>query len=373
MSGLKEQKCPGCGAAMRYDPELGKMICDYCGTVLAIQPVKPGSAAAQAAAQEKPQQSAADVIEGFDFASMTDHASVVSQDALPVYTCVSCGADLVVTSTQSALTCPFCGNNITLTGQLSGRLRPDGVIPFRISPKELPAAVNRFYKGKKLLPKGFFSESTMGEVTGVYVPFWVFNGRLSGRLSYTGYKARSHRSGDYIITETDYYRLTRDAQVGFADLPVDASGRVEDKLMDSLEPFRLQEMVPYDPRYLAGFTADRYDVAKSDIESRAGGRMQNSALSVITPLATAGYTSTGRSGGRLSTDLTAKYVLFPVYMFDLTFKGRNYHFAVNGQTGKVVGDLPTDKDVSFVYFLKRAAIVGGALVAYSVVRYFLGY
>ena len=78
---------------------------------------------------------------------------------------------------------------MVLTDKLTGKLRPDGIIPFKIDSASLPKAVRRFYKGKKLLPKGFFSDSTIGQVTGVYAPFWVFNGTLSGQLDFNGENA----------------------------------------------------------------------------------------------------------------------------------------------------------------------------------------
>jgi hypothetical protein len=170
-----------------------------------------------------------------------------------------------------------------------------------------------------------------------------------------------------------FARNVRDAALAFDNLPVDASGRIEDRLMDSLEPFNTAETKPFDMRYLAGFTADRFDQKKDDISARASGRMKKSTYSIVDSQAAAGFGSVSRTSGRLNADVKAKYILFPVYMFDISYRGSNYHFAVNGQTGKVVGDIPTDSGVSFLYFLKRFAIVGGGLFAASVVKYMLGF
>ena len=412
MSQIAEQKCPACGAPLRFDPASGKLVCDYCGTTTEVKPEgqkpmkKPGAASGKPGAgpaqggqaagqsdtgagapqgsQSSPGQgqsagntdnnidSSTDSIEGFDFANITDSVTVPDAGNLPVYNCVSCGAEVIAPAEQVALTCPYCGNNIVLTDKVSGKLRPDGVIPFRIQAKDLPAAVNSFYKDKKLLPRHFFSESTMGKVTGVYVPFWVFNGRVSGTFEFDAQTTSSARRGDYIITKTDYYHLVREAAMDFENLPVDASTRIEDRLMDSLEPFDSRETKPFDMRYLAGFTADRFDQKKEDISARAKHRMQTSTVSAVTAQAGAGYGSVTPAGSSLHAQLDAKYILFPVYMFDISHAGKNYHFAVNGQTGKVVGDLPTDSGVSFLYFFKRFALVSGGLLAYSVGKYLLG-
>ena len=390
MSQIAEQKCPACGAPLRFDPASGMRVCDYCGTKTALpkevkkktgkEMKKPGkekeTAQTHTAAGHTGQEAAktdSDDIEGFDFNSLNDLVTDPNAMDLPIYNCVSCGAEVIAPAEQMALTCPYCGNNIVLTKKVSGKLRPDGVIPFKIQAKDLPAAVNHFYRDKKLLPRHFFSESRMEKVTGVYVPFWVFSGDVKGTLTYKAQRSSSSRNGDYIITQTNYYQLVREAAMAFDKLPVDASGKVEDRLMDSLEPFDTDETKPFDMRYLAGFTADRFDQKKDDISERASRRMRNSYYSIADTQTAAGYVAASRTGGRLNMNIDAKYILFPVYMFDISYQGTNYHFAVNGQTGKVVGDIPTDAGVSSLYFLKRFAIVGGGLFAASVAKYLLGF
>ena len=370
MADLYEQKCPACTAAMRYDPGLGKMVCDYCGTTVDIKQEAPAPAEEKPADEAKTSEAA---IEGFNFAALNSSAESVGPASLPVYTCVSCGADLIVPAAQATLTCPYCGNNIVLSEKVSGPLRPNGVIPFTIAPDSLPAAVRRYYKDKKLLPRGFFSNASIGEITGVYVPFWVFSGTLSGRMLFSAEKSGTKRRGDYLITETDHYELVRDCGLSFQGIPVDTSGRIDDALMDSLEPFDLRAVQPFDVRYLAGYTAERFDQKKSDIANRAEGRMRQTAANVIAPLAGPGYSGVRSSGGSMRADMDAKYLLFPVYLFDLEFDNKKYPFAVNGQTGKVVGEVPESTATAWRYFLKKTGIVAGTLIAFSVAKYMLGF
>ena len=367
MSDIKEQKCGLCGGPMRFDPAKGKLVCDYCGNEIEITEAT-GEKDENGEKDEKAKR-----VEGFDFTALNDQAMQADAETLPVYNCVSCGAEVIAPREQMALTCPYCGNNIVLTDKTSGGLRPDGVIPFTIVPDSLPAAVRRFYKNKKLLPKGFFSNSTMGKVTGVYVPFWLFGGKLSGLLNYSGETSSSSRSGDYIITSVNHYRLVRDVELSFADVPVDASGKIDDSLMDSLEPFRSSEAKPFDMRYLAGFTADRFDEPKNKISKRAESRMNTSAGNAALARAGAGYESVSYSGGKLTASINAKYLLFPVYMFDILHNYEHYHFAVNGQTGKVVGKLPLDKTASRMYFFKWTGIFTGIMLLFSILKYLLGY
>ena len=368
MDHLVEQKCPSCEAPMRFDPKQGKLVCDYCGTTMDI-PEAPKQEAQEVKEEElKVEEATLD----FDFASISGQAVDENAQGLPIYNCVSCSAEVIAPAEQMALTCPYCGNNIVLTEKVSGKLRPDGMIPFQLSSDELPGALQKFYKGKVLLPKRFFSESRVGKVTGVYVPFWVFAGKLRGELLYNASNSSTRRSGDYLVTETKHYRLRRDVALEFRDLPVDASGKVDDALMDSLEPFDMSQVKPFDMRYLAGFTADRFDQTRDDTAEKAKTRMMNTARSIFSAQAARDYSSVTQAGGELHADLSGKYMLFPVYLFQLSHAGKEYAFAVNGQTGKAVGKLPIDKGVSWGYFLRRAGIILLAALLIALVRYFLG-
>ena len=231
LNDVEEQKCPACGGALIFDPVNGNMKCEYCGMTYEIESISDGSQSA--ATEETAEKSEADAgddpakkekkesISGFDFANLTDQATDPNAADLPIYNCRSCGAELIAPPEQFALACPYCGNNIVLTQKSSGKLRPNGLIPFKIDSQALPDAVKRFYKGKALLPKRMFSESTMGSITGVYVPFWIFNGTVEGRLNFTGNTSSTSREGDYKVTTTKSYALDRDVSMRFENVPVE--------------------------------------------------------------------------------------------------------------------------------------------------------
>ena len=321
---LSEQKCPACGAPLRFDPLSGKSVCDWCGSSFDIPE------------GEAPEQ------------IVTDRPGV-SETELPLYNCRSCGAEIIADAVSASVTCPYCGNNIVLTEKVSGGLRPDGIIPFRFDKKQLPDEIRKFYKDKKLLPRNFFAESSLTEVCGVYVPFWLYSCEFSGEVKYEGYKDRSTRSGDYLITERRFYDVVRDVSMRFADIPVDASERLEDDLMDSVEPFYLSDLKPFNMSYLSGFFAERFDRDSDAVRSRAEKRMNTSAYSIVDSRVGGGYSGVSRrSSGMKARGLTAKYVLLPVYTFGVKWDGRTYRFAMNGQTGKVVGDIPTSKKKSML-------------------------
>lgn len=337
MDTINEQKCPACGAPLRFDPSSGNLICDWCGSEFAIE--APGQ-------EYVPEVSAAT-----SEAVPTEEAPE-EYGSLSVYNCRSCGAEIVAEAQTAALKCPYCGNNIVLTDKVSGNLKPDGVIPFKIEPKQLPAAVRAFYKGKHLLPRGFFSDASIGEIQGVYVPFWIYDCGVSGQLTYNAERVRVFRQGDYEITETSHFSLYRDVSMDFLNVPVDASKRMDDALMDSLEPFNMAELKPFDIKYLSGYVADRFDVDADDVRGRASERMRNTAQDVTASRTTGGFAAVRLKNNSLQVyQKGLHYYLLPVYIFDLEHNGKKYPFAVNGQTGKVVGDLPIDKLSSTLWFL----------------------
>lgn len=320
-----EQKCPNCGSAIVFNPETGRAECPNCGTVFDLE------------SEIRPQKDSID--------RKKRDTAMKTMEPLPVYRCVSCGAEVLAENQTVSLTCPFCNNNIVLTEQISGALKPDGIVPFAFNSKELPDKVKQYYKGKRLLPKDFFTESRMGKVTGIYVPFWVYDCEVSGRVSYTGEQySRSYRIGDYSYTDYDVYDLERSLDIDFKDLPVDASLKMDDALMDSLEPFSMDDLKPFDTLYLSGFVADRFDQSSEEMKKRADKRVLETAADLAEKEATSGYSSTSMKSMDCHTKIRkARYVLLPVYNFKIMYNNHEYEFAVNGQTGKVVGWLPTDE------------------------------
>jgi len=371
---IKEHKCPNCNAPLIFNPANGKLSCEYCGGEYDIpeEPAETAEGAAGAGA-EAGADGADDGVHGFDFREFEKKAAQQNVDNIPIYLCKSCGAEVLAPPENVSLTCPYCSNNIVLTDKISGNMRPDGIVPFRFTAKELPEKMNAFYKNKKLLPRDFFSRSQLSKVTGIYVPFWLFSGRVEGNLRFRGDIVTRRREGQYEVTRVDHYRLIRHADVEFANIPIDASERIRDELMDSVEPFDMADIKKFDASYLAGYTADRFDVAGENLQKRATSRMMSTAHSVVRGHVGGEYSAIESDGGRLEAkNIDAKYVLLPVYLFNRTYNGKEYEFAVNGQTGKCVGEVPTGKSVSRLYFLKRFGIVAGIVMILSIISYLTG-
>ena len=160
----------------------------------------------------------------------------------------------------------------------------------------------------------------------------------------------------------------------FSDIPLDASEKISDDLMDSILPYDFNEVKDFNYQYLAGFAADRFDVPGKSLQTRAQKRMEDTTKNIAVSKVRTKYTSTSFAGCNLSaSNVDVRYILLPVYTFDITVDNKKYSFAVNGQTGKVVGELPIDKGVSSLYMLKKASIPAAIVALYYILSYFIGW
>ena len=215
-------------------------------------------------------------------------------------------------------------------------------------------------KGKTLLPRVFRSQNHIDEIKGVYVPFWLFDSDADAQLRFTATRTRCWSDSKYDYTETNYYSVRRDGTLGFDAVPVDGSSKIEDDLMESIEPFAMQDAIPFQTAYLAGYVADKYDVSAEDSIERANKRIRRSTEETFQQTVT-GYDSVKVDNSSIQLHGgKAKYALFPVWLLSTSWRGENYLFAMNGQTGKFVGDLPVDKGAARKWMLGLTAALSAA-------------
>ena len=352
----EQYKCPSCGAPLKFSAATGKLACESCNNEYDVGTIE---------------QYAKNNTEA-TFQWNKKYKDLL-KDTLPemtVYNCRSCGAEIITDGTTAATHCPYCDNEVVITEKLSGALKPNGIIPFKIVKDGIKEKIREFCKGKKLLPDNFFDEHKIDQVQGVYVPVWLFDGTLDGKMTFDGTTTSSYTSGNYRYTTTKHYLIECDGKMSFERVPVDGSAKMPDDLMNSIEPYDFSEIVPFDGQYLSGFLADRYDQDPDESRPTASQRMMNSASDKFAS-AIGGYAATMRNNGLTLHDPAVKYVFLPAYIFNLTYGGELYRFAMNGQTGKLVGELPIDKRKKKrafrIPFLITLAIVW--LILYLLVRW----
>ncbi|MGN1408730.1 MAG: hypothetical protein ACI4XJ_01000 [Eubacteriales bacterium] len=349
MAVLQEYKCPACGGALEFNSELQKMKCPYCDSEFDM--------AALASLDD-------DLGKKEDMSWNTDTGSQWQSgeaDGVAVYVCKSCGGEIVGDSNTAATSCPFCGNPVVIKGNFSGELRPDCLIPFKLDKK---AAINAFKKhltGKKLLPKVFRNENHIEEVKGIYVPVWLFDADADANIKYSATRSRSWSDSEYDYTETSYYSVWRGGSIGFAGIPADGSTKIPDELMESLEPYFTGDAVDFQTAYLAGYLADKYDVSAEDSVNRTNERVKNSTAQAFAASVEGFTTVTPESTSIRLHNGQVRYALYPVWILNTKWKNKKYTFAMNGQTGKFVGDLPLDKGAYYRWFAAIALISTAAI------------
>lgn len=359
MAQITNYQCPNCTGPLHFDGGSGKLVCDYCNASLDVATVEQLYA-------DKEQAAAATVTDPqWDVSTAGGNWSEEEAAHLRAYNCPSCGAQLICDDTTAATSCPYCGNPTVIPGQFTGQLKPDYVIPFLLDKNAAVEAMKKYYKGKKFLPKSFKSENRIEEIKGVYVPFWLFDGKTDAHIRFNAKNTKTYTSGDYEVTETDHYRVVREGQVAFEKVPADGSTKMPDAHMDAIEPFNYSELTPFSTAYLPGFLADKYDVDAEGCLERVNERFRNSTVNAF-KTTTREYDSVDLEYADIQLIKgEVKYALLPVWLLSTKRKDQSFLFAMNGQTGKLVGDLPVDKGLVLAWFagisLPLMLIIGAIL------------
>lgn len=350
MPQVLEYKCPCCGGKIEFDSSIQKMKCPFCDTEFEMETLKNYD---EVLKEEKSDDLNWDTHAGSDWMPG-------EEEGMRIYVCSSCGGQVIADETTAATHCPFCGNPVVMMSQFSGDLKPDYVIPFKLDREAAKQAMKKHLSGKKLLPKAFKSQNHIDEIKGVYVPFWLFDASANADITYRATRVRSWSDSTYDYTETSYFALQRAGDLEFERVPVDGSSKMADDLMESIEPFDFSDAVDFQTAYLSGYLADRYDVTAEQSIDRANERIKRSTENAFRNTVH-GYStvSVENSSVRLNNG-KAKYALYPVWVLNTTWRGKKFLFAMNGQTGKFVGDLPVDKGAWWRWFGLYTAIFGAA-------------
>lgn len=351
MAKLIEYKCPCCGGAVEFDSSVQKVKCPFCDTEFEMDTLKKYD--------EELKQNSQD-----DFSwDNTDCSEWSSEDSenFNSYICNSCGGEIIADKTTAATSCPFCGNPVIIKKHFSGELKPQYIIPFKLDKQMAISGFKKHLEGKKLLPKVFKDQNHIEEIKGVYVPVWLFDATASANIRYRGTKFKTWIDPKYIYSETSVYSVVRQGSMEFKSIPVDGSSKMQDDLMESIEPFNFEEAVEFQTAYLVGFLADKYDVDEKHSIQRANERIKKSTEEAFASTVSGYNTLTHENSSVKLSSSTSKYALYPVWILNTEWKDEKYLFAMNGQTGKFAGNLPIDKSVYFKYLLSYTAIIGSVI------------
>ncbi|EGC03455.1 hypothetical protein [Ruminococcus albus] len=335
--------CPNCAGTLQFDPTIGKMKCIFCDSVFSQEEAEQFFA--QQNEEEEIKESGADWGE--------------DADGMRAYSCSTCGAEILCDQNTAATRCPYCDNTTVIEAQLSGAIKPDVVIPFAFTKEQAMEKYKGYYEKRKLIPKDFLSGSRVEEIQGVYVPFWLYDGSVSIDAEFEA--ADITDNGTEITRKI--YKADRRGNIAFENVPADASKRMPDDIMDSVEPFDFGQLKPFSMTYMPGFLAERFDVEGDDDLERAEKRVTNTAKQKTR--ATVRHDEVTETRGDYKVNYTKKkYALLPIWYLTTSWNGKQWNFAMNGQTGNFTGDLPVDGT-------KLGIMTGGSALAAAVLLYLI--
>jgi ribosomal protein L37AE/L43A len=320
-----DHQCPNCGKKIEFKPSSGKWECENCKSVFTLEELK-----------KKSGNAATDI--------KNDDKNLVEDDDTTyiLYNCPDCGAEIITDEQTSATFCVYCGNTAILKNKLAGKFKPDYIIPFKKTKEEAEIEFTNISKGRMFVPKTFNNKNNIEKIRGVYIPFWMYDVDFNGTMEVKGTNVTHWTVGRTHYTKTDIYDVHRKGNMLFEKIPVDGSTRFENSLMNSIEPFDYKDLVPYNHAYLSGFLAEKYDVDEGKSYEDAKTRAISTAEDRL--LFSCKYPSKKIISKNYDDTITKiSYVLLPVYMVNVKYNNKYYTFAMNGQTGKFIGNIPLNK------------------------------
>ena len=352
-----DHKCPNCNASINYNPKDKNWVCEYCGGKFTLEELKNNE-------------------ENFNKTNVNDSKELKKDkkenediQEMDVYHCEDCGAEIIADKNTSATFCVYCKNTAILKSRLSDKFSPSKIIPFSKTKDDAIEAFKNVGKGKFLMPKEFSNPQNIKELSGIYIPFWLYSCKMKGNVSGKGTKVITWSTYDYIYTKTDTYSVSRGGEYAFDNIPVDGSVRFNDAIMNSIEPFNYDELVDFSYSYLSGFLSEKYDVEQNEAKKITIERAKNSTIDDLTSKARSHYnTFIANNKDTEILEENIEYVLLPVWMVNIKYNEKMYTFAMNGETGKMIGDIPYSKKKLLLFILILFLVLFGitALITYFV-------
>lgn len=323
-------KCPNCGAPLKFNAESQNWDCEFCLSSFDVETLE--KLLDQSTSKEQAQQAAEDVKQ--------QHRHEDFSDKVRVFSCPSCGGQVLADENTAATFCIFCHNPAIVEENLSGEFRPAQIIPFKTTKEDATNAFRKLCRKRPLLPGLFHQNTNIEKITGLYVPFWLYSCHAQASLSAAAQRISRWSDSNYNYTKTDYYEVFRSGKMDFSRVPADGSKKMDNDLMDSLEPYQYADLKEFSMAYLSGYLAEKYDMDDKETYPRARERMTQTAKNKLRETIQTYDAVQIRDFRPAFTGERADYVLLPVWMLNTRYKGKDYLFAMNGQTGKIVGNLP---------------------------------
>ncbi len=357
MADVKAYKCLSCKAGLEFDPSSQKWKCHYCFSCFDKEELDAAFGKEELEGEEQ----------GKTLRESSKGVTSKEKEDLDSYFCSNCGAELIADETTAATFCLYCKNPSIIKRRFEGEFKPQHIIPFKLTKEQAKDIYKKWMKKHALAPNNFKRKEEVDKITGIYVPVWLFDSQVQGRIVGQGTKVRSWRQGDYEYIQTKYYEVEREGYSDYERVPVDGSKKLEDALVEKIEPYDYKELKDFNSAYISGFMAEKYDVTSGEAQVCMEKRVKDFMSSRLEATITEYSSFAAQNKNYEVRDIKAKYAMMPLYILVNEYKGKMHEFIINGQTGRVAGDTPISFQNQLLYGGKIFLIVviimvlGGAL------------
>jgi hypothetical protein len=335
IAALEKHACAACGAQAVWNPSKQLLECPFCGTSAPFT-LDEGSGAFVENDLAKALRELPDEARGW----LAEKRTVQ---------CQSCKAVSVFDPERVGQNCSFCGSPALVDyKEIKAPIRPQAVLPFKVSESQVREQIRRWYASKWLAPGKLKSRALVDQIRGVYLPYWTFDAQAvcpwtaeAGHYYYTTETYRDNRG----YTQTRQVRHVRwepaagEVRHFFDDEPVPGTQGVSHDLLKQVEPFPTTALVPYDTAFLSGFVVEHYQIVLLD----AAGNSEQSMSRQLFDMAAhevPGDTYQNLQIHPVFSAQTFKHILVPVWLLSYLYGTKPYQVVVNGQTGIMAGRYP---------------------------------
>ena len=331
--------CPDCGGQLKFDIPKQKLKCQSCGNLHDVNTYKA------------------------DDKIGTDHITT------GVYQCPNCGGEIQLIDNDGMEFCPFCGTQATMQEKFSSEGAPKYIMPFSISRKQAKNRYEKATKGLHFAPDGLNDDENIEKMVAMYVPYYLYDYEVHDRVAFKGH--RTYTSGGYDYTNKANIDVNLDVET--VKVPYDASQALDDSIAEHIEPFLVDNVVEFNPNYLAGFfvensTVDK-DLYKTESVDKATEYLKQQVMANAKGY-TPDYQEEGFITSRIASDLQykgAEGAYMPLYFLTTRYGDRVAYSIMNGATGKIFSDMPIEKSKLF----KKAAIMSALIFVLLIIASFI--
>ena len=334
LAALEKYPCAACGAQAEWNPAKRELVCPFCGTVTPFS-VDPDGAVVEL-----------DLVKALR--ELPDEARGWLEERRSVQ-CQSCKAVSVFDPERVGQNCDFCGSPALIPyEEIKAPIRPQSLLPFKISEGDVREQIRRWYAGKWLAPNSLRTRALVDRVHGVYIPYWTFDAQVvcpwraeAGHYYYTTENYRDNKGNRQTrqVRHVRWEPASGEVRHFFDDDPVPGTHGVSPHLLQQVEPFPTGELVPYGTAYLSGFVVEHYQIVLVEAAQNSEAQMTRK-LHDMCAQQVPGDTYRNLEMQPVFSGRTFKHILVPIWLLTYQYANRPWQVVVNGYTGRMAGEYP---------------------------------